>query len=74
MDSISAQRIAPLYPELSRRWTAIDAILVDQGIAARVTAGLRSWAEQNALYAQGRTAPGSIVTYAQGGQSWHNYG
>jgi peptidoglycan L-alanyl-D-glutamate endopeptidase CwlK len=32
----------------------------------------RSNAEQNALYAQGRTRPGKIVTNAKGGQSNHN--
>lgn len=35
--------------------------------------GYRSFQEQNALYAQGRTVPGSIVTNAKGGQSLHNY-
>jgi peptidoglycan L-alanyl-D-glutamate endopeptidase CwlK len=74
MDAISAQRIALLYPELARRWTIIDGLLVNQGVEVRVTAGLRTWAQQDALYAQGRTAPGKIVTYAQGGQSWHQYG
>ncbi|EAH4447205.1 M15 family metallopeptidase [Listeria innocua] len=34
----------------------------------------RSYAEQNALYEQGRTKPGAIVTNAKGGQSNHNYG
>lgn len=28
---------------------------------------------QNALYQQGRTKPGPIVTYARGGDSWHNW-
>jgi len=28
---------------------------------------------QNAIYAQGRTTKGSIVTNAKGGQSFHNY-
>ena len=27
--------------------------------------------EQDALYAQGRTEPGPVVTYARGGDSWH---
>jgi peptidoglycan L-alanyl-D-glutamate endopeptidase CwlK len=31
-------------------------------------------AEQARLYAQGRTAPGAIVTKAQPGSSWHNFG
>ena len=30
--------------------------------------------EQAALYAQGRTAPGNIVTKAKPGTSWHNFG
>lgn len=38
------------------------------------TDGYRSIEEQNALYAQGRTKPGNIVTNAKRGQSNHNYG
>lgn len=44
------------------------------GIDLLVTDGYRSNAEQDALYAQGRTKPGKIVTNARGGQSFHNYG
>lgn len=36
--------------------------------------GHRTWEEQNALYAKGRTAPGGIVTRAKGGFSNHNFG
>lgn len=36
--------------------------------------GNRTWAEQDALYAQGRTKPGAIVTNAKGGYSNHNFG
>lgn len=39
-----------------------------------ILSGTRTYAEQNALYAQGRTAPGKIVTNARGGQSNHNFG
>lgn len=35
---------------------------------------LRTFAEQDALYAQGRTKKGAKVTNAKGGQSYHNYG
>lgn len=35
--------------------------------------GARSVAEQDALYAQGRTTPGVVVTYAKGGFSPHNF-
>lgn len=39
-----------------------------------VSSGLRSMSTQDALYAQGRTAPGPIVTNARAGESPHNYG
>jgi len=44
------------------------------GIRLRITQGLRTIEQQNVLFSQGRTAPGDIVTNAQGGQSYHNYG
>lgn len=43
------------------------------GVEIRITQGLRTIAEQNELYAQGRTKPGSIVTNARGGYSFHNF-
>ena len=45
----------------------------DQGITILVTCTYRSLQEQDILYAQGRTASGSIVTNAKGGQSFHNW-
>lgn len=45
-----------------------------EGIFLLITAGLRTMTEQNALYEQGRTKPGNIVTNARGGYSYHNYG
>ncbi len=45
-----------------------------QGIYLGVAQAYRSKAEQDALYAQGRTKPGPIVTGARGGQSNHNFG
>jgi hypothetical protein len=41
-----------------------------------VVAGLRSYAEQDALWEQGRL-PGDkrrVITQSKGGQSWHNFG
>ena len=46
----------------------------DHGYRLLVTQTLRTWEEQDQLYAQGRTAPGPIVTHARGGESWHNFG
>lgn len=44
------------------------------GHKIRLTQGRRTIAEQNALYAKGRTAPGGKVTNAPGGSSPHNFG
>ena len=44
------------------------------GLALGFSSGYRSAAEQDELYAQGRTKPGSIVTNAKGGTSQHNWG
>lgn len=45
-----------------------------EGMDMRIDNAYRSIADQDALYAKGRTAPGNKVTNAKGGQSWHNYG
>ena len=39
-----------------------------------VISGLRTFKEQDKLYAQGRYALGKRVTNAKAGESWHNYG
>lgn len=53
---------------------AAQPIATAHGITIEIISGLRSWAQQSALYAQGRTKPGRIVTKARAGSSWHNYG
>lgn len=44
-----------------------------QGLDVLITTTYRSPEEQNALYKQGRTTPGSKVTNAKAGQSLHQY-
>ncbi|RNF39265.1 M15 family metallopeptidase [Planococcus salinus] len=44
------------------------------GIDIVITDGFRSVEEQEALYRQGREDSGNVVTYARGGESYHNYG
>ena len=51
-----------------------DALCAELGEHWQPYYGLRTFDEQDKLYAQGRTAPGNIVTRARGGQSPHNYG
>jgi len=69
-----ALAIATLLPQVQPMARALVQKAAAAGITIRVLSGLRSFAEQDALYAQGRTAPGPIVTKARGGYSNHNFG
>lgn len=54
---------------------ALNDALGNQNVVFKIISGTRTYAEQNAIYAQGRTKfPGPIVTRARGGQSNHNFG
>ena len=44
------------------------------GIPIMISDGFRSVESQDVLYDKGRSMEGSIVTYARGGESFHNYG
>jgi hypothetical protein len=44
------------------------------GIELKVVSTLRTCAEQNDIYAQGRTKPGRVVSNAPGCRSWHVFG
>jgi peptidoglycan L-alanyl-D-glutamate endopeptidase CwlK len=74
LDAVSEKRIASLHPPFQALARSFLAECEKAGHRLRVTYGLRSMSEQAALYAQGRTAPGKIVTNAKPGQSPHNYG
>lgn len=74
MDSVSEQRLSQVYPALAAKIRQMADTLAGEGIEIRVVQGLRTTAEQDALYAQGRTAPGKIVTNCRGGHSYHNFG
>lgn len=74
IDERSAKNIATLKPEVRPLATKLIETAVAQGINAKVISGHRTYAEQDALYAQGRTKPGKIVTKAKGGYSNHNFG
>jgi peptidoglycan L-alanyl-D-glutamate endopeptidase CwlK len=85
MDQVTLQRIQLLHPKVRAE---VDNIYRNQIVPAlagraicRFAYTLRTFAEQNALFAQGRTrlfdANGrrlGVVTKAKGGQSIHNYG
>lgn len=61
-------------PELRRLALAFLEEAERVGLTLRVVSVLRPLEEQARLYAQGRTAPGPIVTWAKPGTSPHNYG
>lgn len=63
-----------LNPEFAAKLALFEKKLAANGIKVLFTCGYRSIEEQDHLYAQGRTKPGSKVTNARGGYSWHNFG
>lgn len=75
---MASKRIEDLSPDmrgLALKFTdgcRNDEWLTANGITVLITCTYRSNDEQEALYAQGRTKPGAIVTRAHGGQSKHN--
>jgi hypothetical protein len=73
-DPITSQRIATLHPLIISRVAEFINEADRLGIRLRITSAYRSFAEQDALFAQGRTQPGNIVTNACGGESIHNFG
>ncbi|WP_020434006.1 M15 family metallopeptidase [Paenibacillus riograndensis] len=70
----SAKRLDGLQPVVKAAATALIERCYAREVNIVITQGLRTIAEQDALYAQGRTKPGQIVTNAKGGHSYHNYG
>jgi len=72
--SKSAARLARLNPAVLAAAQELIRRSYGRGVPIVITQGMRTIAEQNALYAQGRSKPGPIVTNARGGTSYHNYG
>lgn len=76
-DSRTEDCLATLLPEVQPYFRALiaraNALLNPQGVTVKAISGTRSYEKQNQLYAQGRTAPGPIVTNARGGYSNHNF-
>lgn len=78
IDSRSAQTIETLIPAVQARFRAFYRVANDamaaHGLTVLFISGTRSYAEQAALYAKGRTKPGPKVTNARAGFSRHNFG
>jgi LysM repeat protein len=75
---LNEERLRLLHPVVATRGRSMIDLAAHAGLAVLVTQGLRTWEEQDELYAKGRTLPPIgkqfVVTKARGGQSWHNFG
>lgn len=74
VDERSEKVIGTLLPEVRPIARALVQKAAGAGITIKVLSGLRTYEEQDALYAKGRTKPGPRVTNARGGYSNHNFG
>ena len=70
------QTLQPKAQEKARTFLKqVNDSLGGSDVVFKIISGTRTYAEQDALFAQGRTKfPGPIVTNARGGQSNHNFG
>ncbi len=74
-DASTNTKIEKLHPKIRcATKNFINEVEKTMGIKLRVIQGLRTYAEQDILFAQGRTTKGKKVTNARGGQSNHNFG
>lgn len=60
MDALNTQRLAPLMPKLITSAQEFIADCEASGVKILITQGLRTWAEQGALFAQGRLGLNSV--------------
>ena len=70
------RNVSQLHPELKKKVVKLQKECLKAGIKIKIGECFRTVAEQNALYAKGRTASGSIVTNAKGNSysSMHQWG
>lgn len=69
---LSTRAIGAMHPRLAATFAKFQILMNEAGIDFIVTATFRSRQDQAALFEQGRTKPGHIVTNARPGQSAHN--
>jgi RHS repeat-associated protein len=74
LDSTTERRLSTLHPEVAALARDHIGLMRREGLDARLADTLRTTEKQDADYAQGRTVPGKIITNAQGGHSYHDFG
>ncbi|HOL44628.1 MAG TPA: M15 family metallopeptidase [Methanothrix sp.] len=62
---MASRKISDCIPELQEKFAAFAVKMAEAGIPFMLTCTLRTQAEQDTLYAQGRTRPGPIVTWTR---------
>ena len=70
---ITSRSLNDLLTPVAEKAGRFLVIARDAGINLLITATYRDAEAQAQLYAQGRTAPGKIVTNARAGESFHNW-
>lgn len=70
---INSRKIEDLQLVPAAKCRAFVTACAKAGIDVIITSTYRDSESQNALYAQGRTAPGKKVTNVRGGDSFHNW-
>lgn len=70
---MASRRIEDLHPALQPLAREFISRCSVRQVDVLIVCTYRDGAEQDALYAQGRTAPGAKVTNARAGQSAHNF-
>lgn len=73
-DARTEENIASLVPKAQRAARQFLVACKAFPYTVKILSGGRTYAEQTAIYAQGRGAPGKIVTNAPAGSSNHNFG
>ena len=70
---INSRKISDLLPQVAVKAEQFISQCKAQGIEVLIYSTFRDNESQAALYAQGRTAAGKIVTNAKAGHSFHNH-
>lgn len=66
-------RLVGVHPTLIEKIERVLAAMAILGYPMKVTQGVRTVAQQQALYAQGRTKPGKVVTNCDGVRTRSNH-
>lgn len=69
----NSRHISDLLPVVTEKCSAFLNECAASHIDVLITSTYRDFESQTALYNQGRTTPGPVVTNARAGESFHNY-